>query len=51
MHQRVKFILFWIDTVHVSDDISVHHQEFKTVHAATGVCETDTAACLLAGTG
>ena len=34
MHQCVKFILFWSDTMHVSDDCSVHHQEFKTVHTA-----------------
>jgi len=47
MHQGIKFILFWNDTLHVSDDLSVHHQEFKTVHAATGICQTDTAVCLL----
>jgi len=50
VHQRIKFILFWNDTVHVSDGLSVHHQEFKTVYTATGVCKTDTAVCLLAGT-
>ena len=48
MHQFIKFILFWNDTVHVSDGLSVHHQEFKTVHTATGICQTDTAVCLLA---
>jgi len=42
-----KFILFWNGTLHVSDDLSVHHQDFKTVHTATGICQTDTAACLL----
>ena len=26
----------------------VHHQQFKTVHSATGICQTDTAVCLLA---
>jgi hypothetical protein len=31
------------------DDLFVHHQEFKTVHTATGICQTDTADCLLAG--
>jgi len=41
-------ILFWNDTLHVSDGLSVHHQEFKTVHTATGVCQTDAAVCLLA---
>jgi len=50
MHYRIKFILFWNDTLHVSDGLSVHHQEFKNVHTVTGVCQTDTAVCLLAGT-
>jgi len=35
MHQLINFILFWIDTLHVSDGLSVHHQELKTVHTAT----------------
>jgi len=48
MHQCIKFILFLNDTLHVSDGLSVHHQEFKTVNTATGVCQTDTAVCLLA---
>jgi len=48
MHQCIKFILFWNDTLHVSDGLSVHHQEFKTVHTAIGICQTDTAVCLLA---
>jgi len=43
MNQCIKFILFWNDTLHVSDGLSVHHQEFKTVHTATGICQTDTA--------
>ena len=47
MHQCIKFILFWNDTLHVSDGLSVHHQQFKTVHTATGIHETDTAVCLL----
>jgi len=50
MHQCINFILFWNDTLHVSDGLSVHHQEFKTVHIATGICQTDAAVCLLAGT-
>ena len=33
MHQ---IILFWNYTLHVSDGLSVHHQELKTVHTATG---------------
>jgi hypothetical protein len=40
MHQFLKFILFWNDIPHVSDGISVRHQEFKTVHTATGICHT-----------
>ena len=50
MHQCIKFILFWNDTLHVSDGLSVHHQEFKTVHTATGICQIYTAVCLLTGT-
>jgi len=50
MHQCIKFILFWNDTLHVSDGLSVHHQEFKTVHTATGIFQTDTAVCLPAST-
>jgi len=45
MHQCIKFILFWNDTLHVSDGLSVHHQQFKTVHTATGICQTDIAVC------
>jgi len=40
MHQCIKFVLFWNDTLHVSDGLSVHHQVFKTVHTATGICQT-----------
>jgi hypothetical protein len=50
MHQFFKFILFCSSTLHVSDGLSVHHQESKTVHTASGMCQTDSADCLLAGT-
>jgi len=50
MHECIKFILFWNGTLHVSDGLSIHYQEFKTAHTATGICQTDTAVCLLAGT-
>jgi len=43
---QIYFI--WSNTLHVSDGLSVHHQEFKTVHTATGICQTDSAVCLLA---
>jgi len=48
MQRCTKFILFWNDTLRVLDSLSVHHQEYKTVHTATGICQTDTAVCLLA---
>jgi len=50
MHQSIKFILFWNDTLRVSEGLPVHHQEFETIRTATGICQTDTAVCLLAGT-
>jgi len=31
------------------DGLSVHRQEFKTVHTATGICQTDTDVCLPVG--
>ena len=42
MHQSIKFILFWNDTLHGSDGLSIYHQEFKTVHRAVKVCSLDT---------
>jgi len=48
MHKCIKFISFWDGTLHVSGGLSVHHQEFKTVHTATGICQRDTAVCVLA---
>ena len=47
MHQCIKFVFFWNDTLHVSNGLPIHHQQFKTVHTATGICQTDTAVCLL----
>jgi len=41
MHQFLKFILFWNNTLHVSDGLSVHHQEFTTVPTATVICQTE----------
>jgi len=46
----MKFILFWNDTLHVSEGLFFHHQEFKTLHTEIDICQTDTALCLLAGT-
>jgi len=42
MRQCIKFILFWNDTLQVSDGLSVHRQEYETVHTVTGICQTDT---------
>ena len=50
MHQFLKFIFFCSSTLHVSDGLSVHHQESKTVHTTSGICQKDSADCLLAGT-
>ena len=41
--------VFWNDTLLISDGLSIHHQEFKTVHRATDICQTDTVVCLQAG--
>jgi hypothetical protein len=30
-------------TLHVSDGLFFHHQEFKTVHIATGICPAGSA--------
>ena len=49
MHQYLKFILFRNNTVHVSDGLPVRRQEFKTVHTASGIRQTDIVAGLLAG--
>ena len=51
MQQFFKFILFCSSTLHVSHGLSLHHQESKTVHTASDMCETNSADCLLAGTG
>jgi len=50
MHQFLKFVLFCSNTLHVSDGLTLHQQESKTVHTASGICQTDSADCLLAGT-
>jgi hypothetical protein len=50
MHQFLKFILFCSSTLRVLRGLFVHHQESKTVHTASGICQTDSADCLLAGT-
>ena len=48
MHQFLKFILFCSITLHVSDGLSVYHQESKTTYSIRYM--SDSADCLLAGT-
>jgi len=44
----LEFILFSNNILHVSDGPSVHHQESKTVHTASGIWHTGSvAACYL----
>jgi hypothetical protein len=50
MPQFLKFI-FGNKTLHVSDRISVHHQETSTVYTAICICHTGFADFLLAGSG
>ena len=40
MHLLLKFILFCSSILHVSDGLSLHHQESETVHTASGICHT-----------
>ena len=41
--QRYTIFVIAVNVLHVSDGFCAHHQELKTVHAASGICE----ACLL----
>ena len=50
MHQFLKFSLFFSSILQVSKALSVHHLESKTKHTASGICQTDSVDCLLAGT-
>ena len=45
---NVSNLFYWSNAVHVSDGLSVYHQQFKTAHTATDICQTDTAVCLIA---
>jgi hypothetical protein len=40
---NVSYLFNWSNTLHVSDGLSIRHQELRTVHTATGICQTDTA--------
>jgi hypothetical protein len=41
--QRYTTLFITVNAVHVSGCFSTHHQELKTVHTASGICQ----ACLL----
>jgi hypothetical protein len=41
--QRCTILFITGNALHVSSDFSTHHQELKSVHAASGICQT----CLL----
>jgi len=40
-------VSLWHMPVAVCTVFNVHHQELKTIHTATGICQTDTVVCLL----
>ena len=46
MHNISNLFYFGNNTLHVSDGLSVHHQEStrKTVHTASGICHTGSVA-------
>jgi len=41
--QRYTIFFIAVNALHVSGSFSAHHQELKTVHTASGICQ----ACLL----
>jgi hypothetical protein len=41
--QRYTIFFITVNALHVSGGFSAHHQEFKTVHTESGICQ----ACLL----
>jgi hypothetical protein len=47
-YTNVSKLFYWSNILHVSEGISAHHQELKTVRTETGICQTDYAVCLLA---
>jgi len=40
MPSILNLFYFGNNTLHVSDGLSVHHQESETVHTASGICYT-----------
>ena len=37
---NVSNLFYWSNTLHVSDGLSLRHQELKTVHTARDICQT-----------
>ena len=44
---QIYFLLLWSNALHISEGLSVHHQDFKAVYTAISICQKDTAVCLL----
>ena len=42
---NVSNLFYFGVALHVSDGLSAHHQQFKSVHTPTGICQKDTAVC------
>jgi hypothetical protein len=38
--QPCKILFIIVKVLHVSTGFSAHHQELKSVHAASGICQT-----------
>jgi len=49
MHAFLKLFILVKHTVHVSDSLPVHHQELKTAHTATSICQRAAATCCQRG--
>jgi len=44
MHLFIRLFIL-VNALHVSDGLSVHDQELKTAHTATGIYQTGAATC------
>jgi len=49
MH-NISNLFYFGTTLHVSDGLSVYHQESKTIHTASGICHTDSEAYIISQT-
>ena len=44
--QRYTIVFITTNALHVSSGSSAHHQELKTIHTASGICQTFSASYL-----